>query len=568
MPFDPSQPFTVEGDSGVGPIPPYLNRQPDAPVSVASVPTPTEPLDGFQGPGNPIGEAEDAYNKNQSVGKIAAPIEKSLANSAAGAFNFGTKVPALALQGLIQGLMHPKEAATQAIPAALGMSGDSDLSPNPQALQQAAIAKLIQPPNSNPSAAKAASISPSTPASPNPPPSTPSSVSVAPKLPINQIIASQIGQNAPQYNGDSKGFSDQDTGIVDRDTNPNFQGPQGSGYREAQPVGPVLWNDLTPEMQQGLISRNPLQAGNLPQMFNEASMARNSNPLIVPNSPDIAQRAAMAGLPIPTGTTADAGKIAQAYGGMMHNAMSGSGGSSGAWAIRPDPVTGQPTWVAVPEGNQSGPTGHPKYEESQIKDARTAYNSSHEAEAFDVTRTAYSQLDSVLKDAMTKPNPSNDLALLKTFAKIDNPTRGITEGNVETEMMNPGYFPGEFEQMKNRVLGNGMLTPQQRQNIYNAAKNSYRGNVNSILQYQNQTILPQMMTQLPNWDPKEIAKGVFGNAPSMWTGTPQGEGGSGDDNAATAQQAEAWLKANPNDPQASAVAQKLQMMQSQAGTSQ
>lgn len=335
--------------------------------------------------------------------------------------------------------------------------------------------------------------------------------------PIQAVAASVVTPpqpfTPPQASTDSAGY-------------PDAPGEQaGVTYQEANPVGTVLFRDL-PASKQAQILQQTTGVQNVPEMYDQMALARQSNPLSVVNSPQLADTMAMYGMKPSNGSTVNYGDVATQRGNFMQRMMSGNGqpGQNSMFTLRPDPnEPGKMAWVPTPEGNQIGPTGHPKYEEAAVQKAKDAYNTSHEAEAFDVTRTAWSQLASVAKEAQEKPNPSNDIALLKTFAKIDNPTKGVTEGNIETEMMNPGYFPGEVQQMWNHVTGGGILTPQQRLNIINAAKNSYKGNVASIMQYQNQTVLPQMKALLPTWRPEELAPAVFGNQPSMYHdgSTPQ-----------------------------------------------
>lgn len=434
----------------------------------------------------------------------------------------------LAGQGIASLLTSPlKDSMEAARKGWEEINGRTNASPDFEngVIPQSAIGSVIQnpvqgTPQANPGIAPSNGVgtAPSTPIAPNPP-----SQQEAINQPYqpSQMAQSAIGQ------------------IV--------QSPQQSQENQT----PSLWRDLPQWRRDQLIQQMPQIAAQLPQMYDQQALAQSGNALLAPNSPEAARMSAMYGMPVSRGSTVDMGNIASGQGQAMRGMMSGQG-TNGAFTIRPDPITGNPTWVAIPEGNQTGPTNHPKYEEGLVKSAREEYNKSHEAEAFDVTRTAWSQLASVAKDAVSNPNPSKDLALMKTFAKIDNPTRGITESNIETEMKNPGYFPGEFQLFWNKVSGGGMLTPQQRQNVIEAAKDSYKGNVNSILQYQHQTVLPQLQSALPNWHPQDLHKALFGQPPDMPVNPFDGQGSNKID------QAKQWLQSNPNDPRAAAVAQKIQ----------
>ena len=176
--------------------------------------------------------------------------------------------------------------------------------------------------------------------------------------------------------------------------------------------------------------------------------------------------------------------------------------------------------------NQTGPTGLTKYQEYQLSGQRDKYNDNQMTKEFHVANTAYQQLQEVAPDVMAHGSTAKDNLLLKTFARIDNPGMGVRESTVEMEMKNPGVFPGWFEDMWNKVAGGGVLNPQQRQQIIDAAQEAHKGNVNSFLSYQNNEVLPQAVNSIGGpqvADPRKVAAYVFGNQPSVFTGGGQNE---------------------------------------------
>lgn len=490
------------------PTAPDTDTVPDAMIPSAAqndaIVSPASDASGAQASGassKPSNSTAPVLGLNMADRALAGIVKNSLANNplaltGAAASKLGKNV-----SGLITDPASDEENNLTSIPSYLGKMIGNMMSFSPDSRGKLAASAFPVSGGMN---------DPSTPASPNPPPSNPSFTSPSPVIDPNAIIKAQVAANPPP------GANTPSAPQTDSMGYPDAKGDvSGQTYAEAQPLGVVTWRDLPPAKQQQILAQN-VGVPNVPDLYDQQAIRSQGGALTVPNSPDIAYREAMYGLPVDQGNTVDAGKVAQAQGSAMRGMMTGGNNLNGAFTWMPNPTTGAMERVPVPEGNQTGPTGYPKYDEAVVQKARDAYNTSHEAEAFDVTRTAYSQLDSVVQKAMQNPNPSRDLALLKTFAKIDNPTRGITESNVETEMMNPGYFPGEIQNMWNHVTGGGILTPQQRQNIYDAAKESYQGNVNSIIQYQNSTVLPQLRAELPTWRAEELAPAVFGKQPSMF----------------------------------------------------
>lgn len=165
--------------------------------------------------------------------------------------------------------------------------------------------------------------------------------------------------------------------------------------------------------------------------------------------------------------------------------------------MRPDPS--DPSKIVstpIPEGNQTGPTGLTKYQENQINSQRDKYNDNNMTKEFHVASTAYQQLQHDAKAALSTPTTANDNLLLKTFARIDNPGMGVRESTVEMEMKNPGVFPGWFHEIWNKVARGGVLTPQQRVQIIQAAQSAYAGNAQAFQNYQQNEVLPQAMVSV------------------------------------------------------------------------
>jgi hypothetical protein len=97
---------------------------------------------------------------------------------------------------------------------------------------------------------------------------------------------------------DSAGYVDT-PGDQSRDAN------QGEGnYREALPVGLMMWRDLPPERKQYILAQNPGVQG-VPQLYDQTVMQSQKGPLTVPKRPEIFDKLSSESSPLPSANAAE-----------------------------------------------------------------------------------------------------------------------------------------------------------------------------------------------------------------------------------------------------------------------